>query len=121
MRDEDKATRLNARTVERYATLLNEHGSSLYGDEWWPGNSAPWMDDGERLDAFCEHGADVPLDEREAARIVDMFERYGRSKFGSGRFGPEFDLMDARSTIGARKARRLHAISDRAQELLKAA
>lgn len=121
MPDQKKTVRMDRRTVDRFATLINEHGSELYGDEWWPGNAAPWIEQGSRLDEFCENGDDGPIDERRCAEVVDLFERYGYAKFGSGAFGEEFDLSGACTTIGARKAKRLREISDRAHEILKAA
>lgn len=112
-------TRMDPRAVERFATLLNEHGSAAYGDEWWPGRADAWMDDGRMLSDFCD-GELAISSERECAEVIDLFERYGRTKFGSGRFGPEFDLTDAQGTIGPRKAARLRAISDRARDVLAA-
>ncbi len=121
MTNPGKPIRMDRRTVGRFASLINEHGSALYGDEWWPGNAAPWIDQGARLDDFCENDHDGPMDERRCAEIIDLYERYGRAKFGSGAFGEEFDLSGAYVTIGSRRARRLREISDRAHEILKAA
>lgn len=112
-------TRLNTAAIERFATLLNEFGQAQYGDEWWPGNASRWMDDGEALEVYCEQGWTTSFSEPAAANIVRLFIAYAEAKFSGPHFGPAFDLSDAHAVLGKRKASRLHAINDRANEILK--
>lgn len=108
--------RLGRMETRRFASLMNAHGSAAYGDEWWPGRADAWMgDDGHELSRLCDRiDAGEPFDRTSAARTIVLFQRYGDAKFGSGSFGPSFDISDATRTLGAAGARRLRDLATRA-------
>lgn len=97
--------------LQRIIELLCEYGEAKFGDEWWPGNAAPWifgkgqelaalletpglLDPGGEIDARVIAAADVALRQAEVARR-----------------GAELDYVPVGKSFLARSAGRLFRIS----------